>query len=117
MLTLMEAEHTNIQKWIRGSFKPKDMTKHLFISTLGIASLLFLSYRCYMQENPYSIFTNLISDLGNWQTNPRGWWIFSLAMVFSGLMTLPIISYVKRNLDFTKKTAITMGAWTLKANT
>ena len=114
----IEGDHgaMSFKSWIRGEFRSKQMKTHVLISTGGITAFLVMSYRYYIRENAYSMFTHLISDLGNWQANPKGWWIFSLAMVFTGIMTYPIINYIEKNLEFMNKQAISIGAWTLRAN-
>jgi hypothetical membrane protein len=64
-----------------------------FIWVLSIAfGLLLISANLY--SSPFSWRTVAISNLGNPNLNPRGWWIFTLDFVFAGIALLPIFKYL-----------------------
>lgn len=55
--------------------------------------LIFLAWLSYPAEHHYSIMSHTFSFLGSWdpQHNPKWWWIFTVAMVFWGTATVPLV--------------------------
>ncbi|MBI1318448.1 MAG: hypothetical protein GC168_05780 [Candidatus Hydrogenedens sp.] len=61
-------------------------------------SLILLAWLNYPADHHYSIMSHTFSFLGSWdpEHNPDTWWIFSLAMVFWGIATVPLAGYAFR---------------------
>ena len=79
---------------------------------LGIYfSLLIICFSTY--SGSYSIFTNFISDLGMPARNPSTWWLFSIAMIWNGIMFYPQYRYMyyhqARDFKIMNIIAVTLG--------
>lgn len=59
--------------------------------------LILLSRILYPAENSYSPMYNTFSTLGSLEENrnPSWWWIFSIALVFWGISSMPHVSYIR----------------------
>jgi hypothetical protein len=78
--------------------------------TFGVWGLLiFITYRIYIKSNEYSIMTDTISHLGAWteDRNPKGWYIFSIAMAYLGVMAFPLFMYFFNKISLISP----WGAW------
>ncbi len=74
--------------------------------------LILVCWLIYPKENHHSIMTHTFSFLGSWEAkhNPRGWWLFSVAMVFWGASNVVPILYLRRQLEAISARAASMGA-------
>lgn len=75
-------------------------------------TLIFLAWLSYPAENHYSIMSHTFSFLGSWseEHNPRWWWIFSIAMVFWGVATIPLILFAYKRFQLVSRWAAAVGA-------
>lgn len=89
-----------VWRFIKGGHRAKEMRWHLLALTGGFWGLVLLARLGYPPENNYSITTRMLSDLGSFdsRSNPRWFWLFSLAMVYCGIMMTPVMFYMHRHL-------------------
>jgi hypothetical membrane protein len=86
----------NEKKWAKfkrishGNFVNKELIQYVGSTSIGFFFLLFISYLFYPKELNYSILTNSISSLGEFNKNP-GWIFFSFAMIFAAATNIPMI--------------------------
>jgi hypothetical protein len=95
--------------WIVGNFTPTSIMIYAILHIIQISGCLYIAYRVFITQNPYSIWTHTISFLGSTDAdrNPKGWWLFSITMIWTGLMFLPTMQYL-----FSKLIGISIvGAW------
>lgn len=86
-----------IQFW-QGKFSRSFLTHKYWIIWFGIYLIpLFISYFFY--QGNYSILTNYISDLGDPYNNPIGWPIWAFGHICLGLLYIPFIGYLWRELS------------------
>jgi hypothetical protein len=79
--------------WFVGRIVSKQGHLLYFILVLGSAFIL-LAISGGLYNLPFSLRTVAISNLGNPTLNPRGWWVFTISFVFTGLALLPHIKYL-----------------------
>ncbi len=81
---------------VNGSFSETQILAYIFIHFAFVVSFLYISYRVFISQNKYSIMTHTISFLGSWieKRNPKGWKIFTLGMIITGLMFIPLFAYI-----------------------
>ncbi len=97
-----------IENFLRGNLSKRTITHYLiplsiglFISFLIIARLLFP----YIESYPYHWTTSMISRLGWPEVNTTGWIFFSLAFIFLGTFSIPLIAYFYRRFSDLNRTA------------
>ena len=64
-----------------GNFQTVQLRKYIFITFIIIVSLLGISWILFPNELNYSIITDTISYLGDYEKNPSGWIFFSLSFL------------------------------------
>ncbi|MHA1900910.1 MAG: hypothetical protein ACTSW5_08450 [Promethearchaeota archaeon] len=90
-----------------GNFQTNQLKKYIFITFMIILSFLGISWIFYPKELNYSIMTDTISYLGDYQKNPIGWVFFSITFIFTSISFIPLILYLHNRIT---KISIT-GAW------
>jgi hypothetical protein len=88
-------------------FTPHSIKRYIIISFSIQIMCLTLSYLFYPKSLHYSIFTHLMSFLGNFYINP-GWIFFSTFLILVGLSIIPLISEIIRVLDMKSKWGINL---------
>jgi hypothetical protein len=85
-------------RYMTGGFDYRELKAYLIFLSAVFWGLIFLAWLSYPAENRYSIMTHTFSFLGSFETkhNPEWWWIFSMAMTFWGLATIPLTCYIFR---------------------
>jgi hypothetical membrane protein len=85
---------------VSGHIAPGTLRVYLATETLIFWGVIFLCWRLFPQENAFSIHTHTFSYLGSFEAdrNPPGWWLFSIAMVFWGLASVPVVLHNLRCL-------------------
>src|SRR5271157_167043 len=88
-----------IVRCLHGHFTRQEL-KMRYLPAVGIiiSSSLLAAWLLYPPELHYSIFTDTISDLGDWSTNTSGWWGFAVAMWVMGSSFIPLYLYVHHRL-------------------
>jgi len=83
-----------------GEFEPRTLRIYLAAEALVFWGIIFLCWRLFPEANAFSIHTHTFSYLGSYEPdrNPGGWWLFTIAMVFWGLATIPIVRHNLRRL-------------------
>lgn len=83
-----------------GRFTPGTLRIYLAAEALVFWGIIFICWRRFPLENAFSIHTHTFSYLGSFELdrNPDGWWLFSIAMVFWGLASMPIVLHNLRKL-------------------
>jgi hypothetical membrane protein len=75
----------------------------------------FLILLCWgkFPEHKFSIMSNTYSALGSYDqnNNPQWWWLFSVAMTFWGIATIPVVFYNFRRLATISAWAAGVGAF------
>lgn len=89
-----------IMSWFIGEFTASSILIYAIIHILQISLCLYIAYKSFMTQNRYSIWTHTISFLGSRDANrnPRYWWIFSITMIWTGLMFLPTMQFLFHKL-------------------
>lgn len=85
---------------VRGRFTIGTLRLYLAVEALIFWGVILLCWRRFPPENAFSIHTHTFSYLGSYELdrNPGGWWLFSIAMVFWGLASVPIVLHCLRGL-------------------
>lgn len=75
--------------------------------------LILLAWISYPSDHEYSIMSHTFSFLGSWnpEHNPDWWWIFTVAMVFWGVATIPLVAYSYRRFRVVSRWGAGMGAF------
>lgn len=83
-----------------GHFAPGTLRIYLAVEALVFWGTIFFCWRRFPPENAFSIHTHTFSYLGSFEPdrNPPGWWLFSIAMVFWGLASVPVVLHNLRRL-------------------
>jgi hypothetical protein len=93
-------------KLFRGDISQHTLMRYFVPANLGIS--LFFLLLSYLLEPlnlsyPYNWTTSTISRLGWPHENVVGWIFFSLAFIFLGILTLPLVSYYYRKFGTLNK--------------
>lgn len=85
-----------IRDLAQGNASPKVHVLYIFSVCLfySIISIVAISFF----PEPYSIFTNDISDQGGFAANPNGFWIYDLGAIITGLLFFPHIAFLRKLL-------------------
>lgn len=103
---------SSIARCIRGDFQKQEVRQYLAAEALIFWGLIFLCRMIYPDKNHYSILTHTFSFLGSFEPfhNPEGWWLFSIAMIFWGSATLPVVLFLYRCFRVISRWAAGTGA-------
>ena len=84
----------------RGQFEPGTLRIYLAAQALFFWGVIFVCWRLFPVENTFSILTHTFSYLGSFEPdrNPPGWWLFTIAMVFWGLTSVPVVRFITRQV-------------------
>ena len=90
----MPNDHSPVA-FMTGRFTALALPRYLAVKAAVFWSLIALAWWLYPAENHYSIWTHTFSFLGSFEArhSPIWWWIFSVAMTFWGIATLPVALY------------------------
>ncbi|HPO12711.1 MAG TPA: hypothetical protein PLI09_04640 [Candidatus Hydrogenedentes bacterium] len=104
-----------MRTWIRystGNFQPSDLKRYFVFMTVVFWGLIAAAYLSYPRENHFTIMTHSFSYLGSFdpEHNPKWWPIFSVAMTFWGLSTVPLVFYLCRRFSAISRPAARIGA-------
>ena len=88
----------NVLRQLKGDFKAYELRRYLVFEAVFFWGLIFQCWRTFPEENAFSIMTHTFSFLGSFDShrNPDGWWLFSIALVFWGMATVPVVLYIRR---------------------
>jgi hypothetical protein len=94
----MEKAAQFFQRLIKGDLEPIEVKRYLAFESVFFWSVIFISWIAYPKEHKYSILTHTFSFLGSFEPkhNPDTWWIFSIAMFFWGMASVPMVLYIYR---------------------
>lgn len=81
-----------------GNFQTIQLRKYIFITFMITASLLGISWILFPKELNYSIMTDTISYLGDYEKNPVGWIFFSISFIFASISLIPLIIYLHKRI-------------------
>lgn len=95
-----------------GHLEPTELRRYLILKAGLFWSLILLAWIMYPTENAYSIRTHTFSFLGSFETKhtPEWWWIFSIAMIWWGLATFPMVLYHRRRFTHVTRLGSNIGA-------
>ncbi len=98
-----------LKRCITGRHRPWEIRWHLALLAVVYWALVYLAYRGYSTGGVYSVMTHTLSALGSFDKkhNPEYFWLFSVAMIYCGLVMIPVIVYIRRRLAVVSET----GAW------
>lgn len=85
---------------ITGNFQPVELRIWIIIQGSLFVLFIFLAYRFHIKNNPYSIMKHTMSFLGSHlsRRNPKGWYFFSIGMIITGSMFIPLIQYYHKRI-------------------
>ncbi|MBN2156480.1 MAG: DUF998 domain-containing protein [Candidatus Lokiarchaeota archaeon] len=83
-----------------GQFTSTQLIIYVIIQILVFLTFLGLARFTYPQENNYSIMTHTMSFLGSKEEfrNPKGWYFFSIAIIWITIADIPLNLYIFRYL-------------------
>jgi len=84
---------------LQGKFKLKELRGYLLIITILFFIPLFISLSLYPKELEYSVMKDMVSYLGSWDKNPRGYQFFNFSFIFLGFAYFPLIQYLHRRIS------------------
>ncbi len=89
-----------LTRCITGGFRSVELKRYLAFLSTYFWGLIFLAWLSYPAEHKFSIMTHTFSFLGSFRPehNPERWWIFSIAMISWGLLTMPLVLYFHRRM-------------------
>jgi hypothetical membrane protein len=89
-----------LARCITGGFRPVELKGYLAFVSTYFWGLILLAWLSFPAEHKFSIMTHTFSFLGSFEEkhNPEWWWIFSIAMVSWGLLTMPLVLYFHRRM-------------------
>ncbi len=105
----------SITRILGGHLNQTELRRYVIIKAAVFWSLIFLAWLMYPAENKYSIRTHTFSFLGSFETkhSPDWWWIFTIAMVFWGCATFPLVFYHRRRFLPISRIGANIGAFFL----
>ena len=100
---------------LAGHLDKTGLRRYVLVKAAVFWSLIFLAWLMYPAENHYSIHTHTFSFLGSFEAkhSPDWWWIFSIAMIFWGCATLPLVFYHRRRFLPISRVGANIGAFFL----
>ncbi|HNT89504.1 MAG TPA: hypothetical protein PKL84_16705, partial [Candidatus Hydrogenedentes bacterium] len=89
-----------LKRYMSGRHTRAEIRRHLAVLAVGYWGLVFCAWLGYPAEHAYSIKTHTLSALGSFDNrhNPDWYWLFSVAMVYCGVVMTPVIFYIWRRL-------------------
>ena len=89
-----------LHRLFQGHFTPQSLRMYVAVEALFFWGTIFLCWQQFPAENKFSILTHTFSYLGSFNPdrNPAAWWLFTVAMVGWGLLSLPLLRYIARHL-------------------
>ena len=85
-----------VQIW-KGNVSHQKMAWYVVYVIAIYGTFLVLSGLLYSVQ--FTFVTVCVSNLGNPTLNPRGWWLFTVAMVFGAVALIPYFNYIIREMD------------------
>ena len=103
----------SLGRYIKGNFGSIEIRRYLAFQAMVFWGLIFVCWLIYPAENRFSIMTHTFSFLGRFDSihNPKGWWLFSMAMVFWGASSVPLVFYRYRRFAAISPRGATVGAF------
>jgi hypothetical membrane protein len=101
----------NAATLLAGQFSQSALPRYLAAKAAIFWSLIALAWWAYPEENSYSIWTHTFSFLGSFESrhSPEWWWLFSIAMTFWGVATVPIALFWGRRFSPVSRWGARMG--------
>lgn len=98
-----------MKRCLSGRHTTGEIRWHLAALAIIYWGLVLCAYLGYTSEHKYSVMSHTLSALGSFdkQHNPQWFWLFSVAMVYCGLIMMPVILYIRRSLMSVSE----FGAW------
>lgn len=102
----------HLKRYSVGGHTQREMHWHLAILSVGFWGLVLCAWLGYPSVNRYSIMRETLSALGSFEAgcNPKWFWVFSVAMVYCGLLMIPVSLYVRRRILGISVLGATVGA-------
>lgn len=115
-VTHSEHPAERIRRILRGDWTPAEAQGYVVVTASVFWGLIALARLSYPAEHHYSIMSHTFSFLGSFEPkhNPDWWWIFSMAMSFWALSTVPHALFFGRTYGLTAPrtgTVITLFMW------
>jgi len=104
-----------LKRCITGEFERRELRGYVAFEAALFWGLIFVCWLIYPKEHHYSIMTHTFSFLGSFASkhNPQGWWLFSIAMLFWALATVPLVFYLYRRFATSSLWGARAGAFLL----
>jgi len=101
------------RRYMVGALQPRELRRHVIVMSVVFWGLIVCAWFSFPADHKYSIMTHTFSFLGSFEQkhNPEHWWIFSIAMVFWGLMILPLVRHIHRRFSVLNGWAAHPGAF------
>src|SRR6056297_531531 len=93
-------EKRNLSHILTGNLSPKELRRFLFSIDLIFSILLIIARLTFPPWRNYQMTTHMISYLGDYIKNPKGWWALTMALMILGLALQPLAFYLYKRLKF-----------------
>lgn len=93
----MSSRKLKLKILFKGDFSLNYLKKYTGIVLLNFIIWIGISISVYVN---YDWISMDISYLGIYWYNPNGWVLFSIGMASSGILIIPIVSYIRNNINF-----------------
>ncbi len=102
-----------LKRCLSGRHTPGEIRWHLAALAVVYWGLVFCAWLGYNTGRPYSITGEMLSALGSFDDhqNPQWFWIFTVAMVYCGLIMTPVMFYVYRRFAAVSPWGARVGAF------
>lgn len=100
-----------VKELCEGRFSTQMLYRYLIFVCSIYWGLIFLAWLGYPTENRYSILTHTFSFLGSYDPNhsPQWWWLFSGAMIFWSVTSIPLAIHIYRYFSRVSKWGARVG--------
>ncbi len=101
-----------LKRAVCGRLTRAELRRYVAIEAVAFWGVIFVAWMLYPAEHHYSIMTHTFSFLGSFdpQHNPQYWWVFSIAMYFWSVATLPLVAHAYRRFAGISKWGARAGA-------
>ncbi len=102
-----------MRRILSGRHAPQEIRWHLTVLAVVYWGLVFCAWLGYSGERAFSITSHMLSALGSYDArhNPNWFWVFSVAMIYCGLVMIPVMIYVYRRFAAISRWGASIGAF------
>lgn len=105
------------KRYVLGKHDTREIRWHLAVLVVVFWGLVLCARLGYPARNNFSIFHEMLSGLGSFDNghNPDWYWVFSMALIFCGITTMPVMLYVHRKFAAVARIGAVVGTFFMLA--